>query len=472
MTTFFSYDVRILMCEKCGAPMEVSTGGGTVGCTYCGAHNQLVSRKEEPVEPAAAARQIDEQQRLTMLRQQDGRPMVPPSSLHGLLEGGAIPEWKISEAVSIWQTTRKQLEGTSDYSASETLLFLTIMLSNYYSAKSEPLKRRAMFESALEVFTLPRHRQMIRGQLTRSAALEGDIAAAERWLAPCNPRSEDLEADTAYRISRATIDTAKNDLNAVLQVLGQQIGQVPIMDSMEGIAVLLRANACERLGQQPLAAQQLAQYMSEHGASGRMALTAISQAFQKSGWHLAAASMQAANASHTQRAGHAAAAGVSGGIGGIFKWLGAGMLVLGVLALLGTVVFVGLAYTVVPDLQNAVGGVGMAAGITGFTFLMMGAPFFLVGRGLAAAAQKAQRLRTSGIQARGQIVAVQHSGMEINGVPQMQITVNVQLPDRAPYQASTKLLLSPTSAAQLRPGTVVAVRVDPEKPSDILIETD
>lgn len=184
MKTFFSHDIRILMCKNCGAPIEASPSGGTVPCSYCSAQNQLVSRKEEPLEPAAAARQIDEGQRLVMLRQQDGKPMVPPASLNSLLEGGGIAEWKVQEAVAVWQNTRKELESTSNYEAAERLLFLTIAMANYYSGKGERLQQRAMFESALEVFTLPRHRQMMRGYLARSAALEGDVGAAERWLAP------------------------------------------------------------------------------------------------------------------------------------------------------------------------------------------------------------------------------------------------------------------------------------------------
>ncbi len=471
MKTIFSYDVRVVMCQNCGAPIEAATGAGQVQCSYCQTQHQLIGRKEDPVEPAAAAQQIDENQRIVMLRQQDGKPMVPPQSIMSLLQGGKLPDWKIQEAVAVWQNTRRQLESTNDYEAAESLLFLTILLSNHYSEKGEKLQQRAMFESSLEVFTLPRHRQMMRGALARFAALEGDLEAAERWLAPCNPRSQDLQADTAYRISRATIDTAKNDFNAVIQTLGQDLQQVPILDAMEAIAVVLRANAWERLGQVQAASQQLTQYMSAGGVGGRRALTSVTEAFARSNWQLAPGAFQAASATYTQAAGKAAAMGAGGIVGKIFYWIGLLNLIGGVLMTLGAIIFVVVAYVAMPSLQMAVPGVGMGVGITGVTLLIMGAVFFMVGRGFVNSAAKAQRLRTEGIEAQGQVVSVQPTGMSVNNVPQVAITITVQMPNQAPYQATTKMLLQPMALAQLAPGTAVAVRVDPKNPQEILIET-
>ena len=458
MKTIFSHDVRVVMCKNCGAPIEASAAGGAVACSYCGASNQLVSRKEEPVEPMAAAQQINEAQRLIMLQQQDGKPMLPPPSIQPLLQGGQLPAWKVQEAVAVWQATRKELETASNYEAAERLLFLTMILSNHFSEQDNRLHQRAMYESALEVFTLPRHRQMMRCYLARNAALEGDLQAAEHWITPCNPRSEDLQADSSYRVTRATIDTARGDWNSVINVLGREFHSVPIMDAMDPMAVVLRANAWEQMGHGQVAAQQLAQYMGQGGASGRQTLMKIIQNFGKSGWNLCPGSFQAANAAYSQEAGKAAAARTGGGIGLPF-------LILGVLMTLGALGYIVAALTVAPEIMAGIPGVGGGVGLTGIIFTVIG--FFSF-----RSSRLAQRLRTQGISANGQIVSIEPTGMTINNVPQMRVNVNVQLPNQAPYQTSTKVLMHPSSASQLAPGTTVPVRVDPQDASRILIEFD
>ena len=386
------------------------------------------------------------------------------------MQNGALPEWKVQEATAVWQSTRQQLEHSDDFQAAETLLYLTILLSNHYAEQQQRLQQRAMFESALEVFTLPRHRQMMRGALARYAALEGDIAAAERWLAPCNSRSEDLQSDTAYRISRATIDTARGDFNAVIQALGNDLQQVPIMDAMEAIAVLLRANAWESLAQLPAATQQLSQYMGQGGAGGRAAMAKVLEAFGQSGWQMAPQAYSAANASYTVAAGHAAAAGAGAMVGKIFYWVGLFNLVVGIIAGLASIVFVVLALTAYKQLVGGIPGVALGGGITAFTMIIIGVVFFMVGRGLARSGAKAKRIRTVGKQAQGHIVSLQPTGMSVNNVPQVAVTVMVQLSGRPQYQATTKMLLQPTAMAQLTPGRAVPLRVDPLDPQQILIE--
>jgi hypothetical protein len=67
-------------------------------------------------------------------------------------------------------------------------------------------------------------------------------------------------------------------------------------------------------------------------------------------------------------------------------------------------------------------------------------------------------------------MGVSPTGLSINNVPQFAITMMVQLDGRAPYQATSKILIS--NPAQLVQGSRVALRVDPQNPSDVLIETD
>ncbi len=128
---------------------------GEVTCGYCGTVNVFSPRKEEPVEPVAAISDITEEERMTLLNRQDGtQPEIPPA-VGQLLSGGRLAPWKEGEALSMWRITCGELAGGSDFSSAELLYFLTIILSNHYSEKSDSLRQRALFESALEVLTLP-----------------------------------------------------------------------------------------------------------------------------------------------------------------------------------------------------------------------------------------------------------------------------------------------------------------------------
>ncbi len=287
-TTAFRFDLRIVVCQHCGAPVESVPTGGWVTCHYCNAGHQVTARVEAMLEPEVRA--VDENLRLATLRQQDGRPLIPPASLQPLIENNKLMPWKEQEALAVWRSTCDELRRGDSFEAAERLLVLTMLLSNHYAGKKEPLRQRALFESALDVFRLPRHRQVMRGFLARNAAYTNDVDGAERWLAPCNPRSMDLEADSAYRISRATIDTAKGNWVAVLQTLGRFHNDVPIMDVNDPTAVVLRANAHERLGDLASATIELQRYPSA-------AIPTILQVLAADhGWHLCQASLPMARA--------------------------------------------------------------------------------------------------------------------------------------------------------------------------------
>jgi hypothetical protein len=86
--------------------------------------------------------------------------------------------------------------------------------------------------------------------MAQEAAYDGDVAAAERWLALTSERSEDLRSHTAHCIARALIATRVGNFGAVLQALGRNAADVPIADEEEALCVLLRANAFEQEGKE------------------------------------------------------------------------------------------------------------------------------------------------------------------------------------------------------------------------------
>ncbi len=196
--------------------------------------------------------------------------------------------WKEQEAIAVWRSTCEELRRGDSFEAAERLLVLTMLLSEHFGGKREALRQRALFESALDLFRLPRHRQVVHGLLARFASYAGDAQGAEMWLSPCNPRSADLEADTAYRLARATLDTAQGNSIAVLQTLGRFHGDVPILDSEDAHAVVLRAHAHEQRGDLSFAAVELERYSST-------SLTAVPNVLHRlavdHGWHLCQASL-------------------------------------------------------------------------------------------------------------------------------------------------------------------------------------
>jgi hypothetical protein len=458
MDTTFSFQARILLCTHCGAPLEASPAGGQIPCRYCHAVNQLSVRDDRPAFASPQA-PISEQERINRLRAQDGKPLLPPPSLQALLPNGQLPAWKVQEALAVWQATRQELRVTANFEAAERLLFLTMVLSHHFVEQSDKLRQRAMLESALEVFTLPRHRQVMRGYLCRSACRLGDLQAAEQWLGPCDRQSDDLETDSEYRYSRAFIDTARGDWNAVLRSLGGRFEDVPIQDAMDAVCSVLRANAWERLGQPQAAVALLQQAMANQGASGRQAISMVIEI--NAGMRLCEQSYPVAQGQHAVVAGKAAADAVSGGIHKPF-------FVIGVLCLAASAVCIVLMLT---DLIfDAPSGAAFGCGIALVTLLPMGLIFGGIGYAMGKAAARAERLRVHGIVGTGQILGAQPTGMSINNVPQMAIRLQILLQGRPPYEATTKMLMSAGVAHALVPGASVSVRVDPDKLSDVLIE--
>jgi hypothetical protein len=457
--TTFSPQLRILMCASCGAPTEAALAGGQTACRYCRAVNHLDVRDERPVFGDLAQQpQIPEPERIARLRAQDGRPLLPPAGIASLVPGGRIEPWKVQEVLAVWQQTRQELKGSGNFEAAERLLYLTMILANQFSEQNDFLRQRAMFESALDVFKLPRHRQVMRGYLSRAAARIGDLAAAEQWLAPCNPRSDDLESDSAYRVSRAMLDTTKHNYQAVLQVLGARNEDVPVMDAWDPAAAVFRANAWEKTGNLPAAIDVLNGAMRA-GASSRMAIQKVIELTP--GLQLCPQSFPQAQGQHAAVAGRVAATQASGGIHKVF-------IPLGVLFLVGALACVVVA--IVSQFVDMGFAVGITTGSIGVTFIPLGGVFLGIGVWMKKAADRAQRIRVHGISGTGRVTGVAPTGLAINNVPQIRIDLSIQLPGRAPYAASTKMLGGMQLMMVMRPGAEVPVRVDPQDLAQVLIE--
>jgi hypothetical protein len=448
---------RVSLCVQCAAPVALAAQGGTAVCTQCGAPNELRPRDDRPLGYGGAPAQ--EAMRLQLLRQQDGRPLVPPPSVLQLLEAGSLPQWKVQEATMLWQQARRESAATQNPDAAERLFFLTLSLADYFTDAGDLLRVQGLYESALDALPLPRQKQMMRGALSRLAVRAGDLAAAEMWLAPCDARSDDLQSDSAWRLARAMIDTARGDHPAVFAVLGGRFEDVPVLDAMDAMAVLLRANAWERSGNLDAAFAALMAYLTRAGASGRQTVRKTAEAHPALG--LCPQSLNRAEQTLGAQAAQAAAARASVGLHTVF-------VPVGVLLLLIALVAGGAGVLGALGLLHVRPGAGWRALGQG----LPGAIFLVVGLVMARSAKRAARLRTHGLQGAGRVLGVEYSGVRIHNVPQMRVNLEVSLPGQPPYPASTKVLMHSHLAAQFAPGVTVAVRVDPKDPRVVLIASD
>ncbi len=451
-TTQFSIGLRVLACESCGAPVQVAVGGGTAECRYCRAANKVAQRAQQSL--AYNAPQIPEHERIMRLRSQDGRPLLPPASLGSLFENGDIQAWKMDEAVRVWNASRQEARSTGSYDAAERVYFLSIVLAQKFALAGDLDRQRALLESASETLTLPRHKQVMWATLSRAAVRAGDAQAAQDWLSQCNPRSDDLESDSAYRMAAALLATARRDFPSVLGAVGQGPNDVPIHDAMDDACAVLRANAHERMGNFPAAVAVLQDRMSK----GPTARATVEGSIQSMAYlQPCPQSFPMAMQQHTVAAAGSAGASVTGGAHMILLAMGVIFAVVGALLLLGGII------AAIAGSIEALPGLGL----TGIIFIPTGIGLAVWGRNMQKQAQEAAWLRANGLRARARIVGVQGTGLTVNGVPQILIQMQVMMDGRSPFPASAKRMGGPPPI-----GSDVAVRVHPQDASKVIIEAD
>jgi uncharacterized Zn finger protein (UPF0148 family) len=265
--TMFSRELRLLLCPQCGAPIEGALTGGTVSCRYCGATGVLAPRDESRDAASAAAQPaVSEAERFQRLREQEHKPLLPPPALRHLCVEWWLPPEHVAQGFAEFQRARQEVAAGGSFGAAERLYFLAIVLYEHLAHQGRDADVRALLETARDVLSDPRHRQVLHGMLARNAARAGDPAAAEEWLRLLTPHATDLHMDTAYRFSRAYLSTRAGDMQTVLRVLGTRVDDVPIVEPYDEVCAVLRANALERTGNGQAAVQALAQVASGHPA--------------------------------------------------------------------------------------------------------------------------------------------------------------------------------------------------------------
>lgn len=445
MQAAFAFELRVVTCTECGAPVEVGEAGGALACAYC----------KSPQRPRAASRAVPrapalpEPQRIALLGAQDRAPLAPPADLASLFVGLQLLPWKMGDALSAWKRVRDRVMAAGAPDDEERLQLLTLALAEHFARENHPLRERSLLESALEACRTPRHRQSLCAALSRSACRLGDLAAAEAWLSLCDPASHDLLGDTAWRFARARLDTAHGRFDAVLGVLGAHDGAVPLDDRWEPSCVALRAHALEQLGQLDAAVMALDQFFVRASAHQRYSCqTYVAE--------LGLCARSAPAALSRQRERGLRAVGRASGAPFLGLGLAFGALVLG--ALLG-----------VPLLWFENWGMAhFAVGLGG----LLAVVFFAVGVIQLGKWRFARRLRTSGVPMLARIVHARGTNQRTKGIPQLLYRVLVMPSVGAPFLAHAVFLADATLRARFTPGALVIVRLDPNRRHLVQLELD
>ncbi len=434
---------RLYVCPRCASPERAPLRGGQVACSRCRAPCALPDRSAVLSPAAAPPMPSNDPMRIAQLRSQDGRPRLTPPTLQAVLGGNNIQPGREQEAIMIWQSLRARSQQ-GDVAASEDMSLLTLQLAQLDSMQPRPDLAQALSESALDVAVLPRHRQEQLGRLCRLAAAQGDRARTLGLLSLMNPAANELDSDSEYRVSAAIAAAMDRDGARMLALLGPQKDAVPIADSMDPMASVLRAHAYELLGNVPAASQILRELPDPRilqlvqGRFGSLGLCAQSSS----------AYMQVTTQQASQRA--AASAG------------GIGILMGAILALVGLIeLVVGAGVGIASD-GIATGAIN---GSIGLVMLAIGIALIVRGR---AKGRHAAWLRVHGLSLSARVVNAQRTGTQINDVPVYRFVLQVAGP-AGPYSATFDKL-TPEHEVAMVMGRDVRVRANPAKLSEIILE--
>jgi hypothetical protein len=280
VTSAFAFDARVLVCPRCGAPVRVSAVGGSFTCGYCRNPIEVQPRPG----PVTIGQAIPEEQRVYELVRQMGAQADDhrnwPADFAAVARGGMTdknPEY----VLAMWRSYCDRARA-GDPAAGRFAVMLTAPLSNYFGLHGQEERRRALFESTLEALPSPVHQEVMRCRLSGAALKAGDVDAARAWLASCDPRPLDLDADSDYRTSAAYMATFDHDFDQVLALLGRTHGSIPVSVSQRLLVAMLRANALEKSGSLDEAVATLVDFASH--SDGHLAEQSYAVAMKVNAW--------------------------------------------------------------------------------------------------------------------------------------------------------------------------------------------
>jgi hypothetical protein len=234
----FDAEVRVLACDRCGAPLEGSAEVLEIACRYCGARNHIDRVEALPPLPAITPR--EQGQRLAA---QVGRVRVPHPAVAEFMDGDRLAPWREREALAAWLQARKAPTGGEDASR---LFELTRLLAAAAQRAGDGLRERSLLETGYQSCAIPRHRTYFAAKLAQGAVLASDARSAQTWISRCDSAVDDLEAFSAMQIAKALAAWLDGRADLVLSILGVPGHQTAVYLPDEAIAAVLCADALER----------------------------------------------------------------------------------------------------------------------------------------------------------------------------------------------------------------------------------
>ncbi len=252
-------NIRATPCEACGATLLLGDSTSTVTCDACGKEQRIPKVSALVLEKGAPT---DETKRLAHLRTQVDHQWLLPSSVARF---GNVLASEVPEARTVWVELRDRLRQEYD---EENALALLCLASEIHAAlprqtEDEQLARRAIAEASAEVLQGSSFRHKMLTNLVVGATRSGAMDDARHWLGRFDPRSDELDADSTYRLSAALVATSERKFERVLELLGDAHDAVPLHQSSRGFSAVVQANALEKLGEHQKAVDVLDRCMSE-----------------------------------------------------------------------------------------------------------------------------------------------------------------------------------------------------------------
>lgn len=250
-----------VMCEHCGAEIEIEVADSEAHCAYCNAASSvalkpIVANIEPYVGTIPGAADIAPARREKLAAQAE--TWVIPEDLAPLFSFGLIRADKRQEAEALWREEIRLAAAGEDRGLRLLFLTLELMPAGRHAAIEERRRGRALLESTLRVISNPLHTQRLHCAIALSAARNGDHEAAATWLSRCDAITADLGVHSSYVHARARISNLRGDFAETVRILGPRDGDTPVtLQSRVGVA-LARAAALEQLGRADEAVASLA----------------------------------------------------------------------------------------------------------------------------------------------------------------------------------------------------------------------
>jgi len=180
-------------------------------------------------------------------------PTAVPPGLEWVRSGPPTTENLAARAAPLreeWRRARARLArpGADLVDQQRAYYVLNALLNAIDVGSSTPFERRALLETARELFADAGFAQLVTCRMVSEAVAENDAVAAEQWLARCAAVTRVLELDTALAAARARLALLRADWESVLAVVGARPGDVPFASAWQPILALFRVHAHDRLG--------------------------------------------------------------------------------------------------------------------------------------------------------------------------------------------------------------------------------